>query len=79
LDLSCCECIAEPIGVVAFITQKRLSLWKSVDHQRRTAKAAHLTFAKQQDQWSTLAITHGVQLGVQATLGAPDTYGSAAK
>ncbi len=71
--------ITEPVGIISFVAKQRLGRWKGVDHQRRAAEIAHLTFGQQQDQRSPLAITYGVQLGVQTTFGAPDTSGSAAK
>ena len=66
------------------VAEECFGLWESVYHQRSAAEIAHLTFAQQQDQRSTLAITHGVELGVQPTpstslrtgFGAPDTSGN---
>jgi hypothetical protein len=45
-DLSCCQCITEPIGFVAFITEKCFGVCKGVDHQRSTAEIAYLAFRK---------------------------------
>jgi len=67
--------LAEPVGVVAFVAEQRLGLREGVDHQGRTLVIAHLALAEQHDQRAAAAIADGVQFGVQAALGAPDTSG----
>lgn len=37
---------------------------------------AHLSFAEKQDEWPTVTVADGMQLGIQATLGAPNTSGN---
>ena len=37
---------------------------------------AHLTFGEQEKYRAALSVADGVQLGVQAALGAPDTAGN---
>lgn len=39
-------------------------------------RCPHLALAQQHHQRAALAIAHGMQLGVQAALGAPDTSGN---
>src|ERR1700722_19580917 len=45
-------------------------------HQRRALEVAHLAFAEQHDERPASAVADGVQFGVQAALGAPDTSGN---
>lgn len=67
--------MAEPVGIVAPVGEQRLGLGERIDHQRRPFVVAHLPFAEQHDQRAALAVTDGVELGVQPAFGPPDTSG----
>src|SRR5476649_2952698 len=60
------EGLAEPVGVIAFVAEQGPGFRESL---------AHLAFAEQHDQRPAAAVADGVELGVQATFGAPDTSG----
>lgn len=75
-DTSLRQSRAEPVGVVALVGQHRLGGRKSVQHQGRAFVIAHLAFAEQQDERSPLPVADSVELGVQASFGAPDTSGN---
>jgi len=67
------ESLAELVGVIALVAEQLLRGRQRVDHQSRAFEIAHLAFAEQQDDGTSLTITYGVQLRVQTALGAPDT------
>jgi len=67
--------MAEPVGIVAPVSQQSLGFGEGVDHQRSALVVAHLTFAEQHDQRTALAVTDGMELGVQPAFGAADTSG----
>ncbi len=67
--------MAEPVGIVAPIGEQCLGLGERIDHQRGALVVAHLPFAEQHDQRAALAVTDGVELGVQPAFGASDTSG----
>jgi hypothetical protein len=74
-DAALGQCVAEPVGIVAPVGQQGLGLGERIDHQRSALVIAHLPFAQQHDQRTTLAIADSMELGVQAALGPPDTSG----
>jgi hypothetical protein len=47
-----------------------------ISRQRRALVVAHLAFGEEQDHGAALTVADGVELGVQATFGAPDTAGN---
>ena len=61
---------------LAAITEHRLGGRQGIDHQRSAFIVAHLAFAEQKDERSPLTVADGVELGVQAAFGAPDTSGN---
>lgn len=67
---------AEPVGVIAAISNQRFGLREGVDHQRRTLIVVHLAFAEQHNQWPTFAIVNSVKRGIQAAFGASDMSGN---
>ena len=70
------ECASKPVSIVAFVTQQSFGIRNGIKHQRCTLVIAHLTFREQQNQRTARAVAHGVQFGIQAALGAPDTSGN---
>ena len=50
--------------------------WKPRQHEGRAAMITGLTFGQQQHDGPALPVAGGVQLGVQAALGAADTAGN---
>ena len=56
----------------------RASPWPAAGHQHQSCALviAHLTLAEQHDQRPSVAIAYGMQFGVQAAFGAPDTSGN---
>ncbi len=48
---------------------------QGVQHESRTLVAAHLTFGQQHEHRPSPVVADRVELGVQSTLGAPDTAG----
>ena len=75
-SFTCSERGSETVAVVAAIGNEVLGLRQMTEHQARTFVVVHLAFRQQQDDGTSLAVAHGVQLGVQTTLGAPDTTGN---
>lgn len=67
--------MAEPVGIVAPVGERRLGPREGIDHQRSALVIAHLPFAEHHNQRAALAIADGMELGVQAAFGAPDTSG----
>ncbi len=67
---------SQPVGAVAFVTEQDLGPRQGVEHQGRAFVVAHLSLDEQQDQGPGSAVAHGVKLGIQAALGAPDTSGN---
>lgn len=67
--------VAEPIAVVAFVSQQFLGLGWLGRQQSCAFMIAHLPFGEQPDDRPTLAIADCVQLRVKPTPGAPDTSG----
>src|SRR5665647_2559512 len=80
MDASCDaplgESLTEPVGIIAFVAEEFLGLRQGRQYQRRAFVVAHLAFAEQHDQRSSVAIAHGVQFRVQAAFRAPDTSGT---
>lgn len=66
--------LAEPVGVVALVAEQLLRGRQRIDHQCSPLVIAHLAFAEQQDDGTSLAIAYGVQLRVQTALGAPEVH-----
>jgi hypothetical protein len=56
------ERMAEPISVVAFVTEQFPGARQRIDHQGRAFVIAHLAFAQQHDQRSSAAIADSMQL-----------------
>lgn len=63
---------AELIAVVTAIGDQLLGWRQCAQDQRRTPVVAHLSFGEQQQDRTALPVADGVQLGVQAALGASD-------
>lgn len=62
---------AEPVDIVAPISQQWLGLGQGVD------QVAHLPFAEQHDQWPPLAIADGMRLEFRLPLVRPIRRGTA--
>ncbi|MCY1376228.1 hypothetical protein D9M69_637040 [compost metagenome] len=75
-DFALCQCISKPAGVIPLVCQQSFCFGKGVEHFGGSFVIAHLPFAQKQDEWPTVTVADGMQLGVQATLGAPDTSGN---
>ena len=67
---------AESIRVISLVAQQRFGLGKRINHECCPLVVAHLSFAEQQNDRAALTVTYGMKLGVQASLGAPDTAGN---
>jgi hypothetical protein len=63
---------AESIAVVSAIGDQFLGWRQCGQDQRRAPVVAHLSFGEQQQDRTALPVADGVQLGVQAALGASD-------
>lgn len=70
------ERFTEPVAVVAAVSDQDVGLGQCREHGCGAAIVADLAFGQKQDQRFALAVTNGVQLGVQATLGTSDTAGN---
>ena len=68
--------MAEPVGVIAPVTEQNLGAGKRIDHQSCALVIAHLAFAQQQHQGAAQAIADRMQLRVQPAFGASDTSGN---
>ena len=66
----------ETVTVLAPIGQQFARGRQCIDHQTGALVVVHFPFGKQHDAGPPLNITDGVELGVQASLGAPDTSGN---
>ena len=75
-DATLDQSLTEPVCVIPPISQQRLGPGKRIDHERSAPIVAHLTFAEQQDDRASFAVTDGMELGVQAPFCAPDTSGN---
>lgn len=76
LDATVAECFPEPVAVVTSVGDQDLGIGQRGQDGRGAAIVADLTLGKQQDQGPALAVADGVQLGVQAALGASDAAGN---
>ena len=65
----------EPVAVIAFVAEQFVGAWQGGKHQESAVLVAHLSFGDQEHDGPSLAVAHGVELGVQPTFGAPDTSG----
>src|SRR5262245_53429595 len=70
------EGLAEPVAVVAPITEQRRGRWQRIEYQSCALMIVHLTFGKQQNQRLARVIADGVELRVQSALRPPDTTGN---
>ncbi len=66
---------AKAIAVIAFVPEQDLGPGQAGKQQGSAPVVAHLAFGEQQDDRPALAITDGMELGVQPAFGAPDTSG----
>jgi hypothetical protein len=66
----------ETVTVVAPIGQQFARGRQGIDHEAGALVVVHLPFGQRHDEGPPLTITDGVELGVQAALGAPDTAGN---
>ena len=64
------------ISAIASIAEQGFGVRQSVEHQGGSLVVAHLALAQQHDQRPALAVADGVELRVQAALGASDTSGN---
>ena len=76
LDATVAECFPEPVAVIASVGDQDVGVGQGGQHGRGSAVVADLAFGEQQDQGPALAVADGVQLGVQAALGASDAAGN---
>jgi len=67
---------AEPVAVIAFVSEQGLGLGERGKQQKRAFVVAHLTFCQQQDDRLPKPIADRMELRVQPALGAPDTSGN---
>lgn len=68
--------IAEPVGVVATVGQQPLRFGKGVEQRSSPSIIADLACGYEEADWATVRIGDGVQLGIHATLRAPDQASS---
>jgi len=67
---------AQPVTVIALVTEQHLDTWQAGEQQNCAFVVAHLAFGEEQDDGTPLAIADGMELRVQPTFGAPDTSGN---
>ena len=70
------EFLAEPGAVITAISDEMSGLGQSVEHETGALVVAHLAFRQEQDDWPAVTVADGVELGVQPSLGSPDTTGN---
>ena len=68
--------LSEPIAVIAFVANKDGGLRQGRKDQLCALVVVHLPLGEQQNQGQAVLIHHGMKLGVQPALGAPDTAGN---
>src|SRR5690606_12955491 len=66
---------AEPVAVVTLIAEQFLGVGERAKQQPSPFVIAHLTLGQEHDDRAPQSIADGVQFGVQAAFGAPDTSG----
>lgn len=65
------ERVAEEVAVVTLVAEQLLGSGQAGQHQRRPFVVAHLPLREEQDERTAPAVADGVELGIQAALGAP--------
>jgi hypothetical protein len=75
-DVQTGQSLAEPVAVVTLVGDQDLGVRQRLQDGSGAAIVADLALGEQQDQWLALAVTDGVQLGVQAALGPSDAAGN---
>jgi hypothetical protein len=66
---------AEPVAVIAFVSEQFLGAGKRGKQQCSAFVVAHLTFGQEHHDRPAQSVADGMELRVQAALGAPDTSG----
>ena len=69
------EEFAEPVCVVAFVSNQDFGIWKVWRYYRRPFEVAHLAFGQKQDQGPPHPVADSMELAIQPALGATDTAG----
>lgn len=70
------EFLAEPGAVVAAIGNKVSGGRQGIEHETSALMVAHLAFRQQQNDRPAFTVADGVELGIQPSLGSPDTTGN---
>lgn len=74
-DASLGQGVSEPVGVIGSVGQQLLGSRQAVDHEGGALVVAHFPFREQYQHGTSLPVADGVQLGVQAPFGTPETSG----
>ena len=74
-DASFQQRIAEPVGVVSFVSERGFGVTNGFKHEGCALEVTHLAFGKQQNQRTACSIAYSMKLGVQSVLCASDTSG----
>ncbi len=76
LDAPCFRFLSEPGAAIAAIGDQMGGRRQGVEHEPCALVVAHLAFRQQQDDRPAVTVADRVELGVQPTLGSPDTTGN---
>ena len=66
----------QSIAVIALVGDERFRRWQARIEQFCAGMVAHLSFGQQHGERLAVPVADNMQLGVQTTLGAPDTAGN---